>query len=144
MKCLVHGCTRTHRDAGVSFHRLPGKDPLRSRWLEALRLRANSKLLHQLDRVCSEHFSAQSFTSWEVSKNLGFERKKERLDDPSTGSHTSTSVQKAQTGLAGLTQFGWQLATYLNLGNCTTRVRVIPALHFFYAGTIRKGELPPK
>lgn len=83
MKCLVRGCTRTHRDAGVSFHRLPGKDPVRSRWLEALRLRANSKILHQLDRVCSEHFSAQSFTSWKVSKNLGFERKKKRLDEGS-------------------------------------------------------------
>ncbi|KAM7281485.1 hypothetical protein ISCGN_005848, partial [Ixodes scapularis] len=46
--------------------------------------------------------------------------------------------------LAGLTQFGWQLATYWKLGNCTTRVRVTPTLHFFNAGIIRKGELPPK
>lgn len=56
---------------------------MRSRWLEALRLRANSKLLRQLDRVCSEHFCPQSFTSWEVSKKLGFERKKKRLDEGS-------------------------------------------------------------
>ncbi|KAM7281845.1 uncharacterized protein ISCGN_002006 [Ixodes scapularis] len=46
--------------------------------------------------------------------------------------------------LAGLTQFGWQLATYGNLENCTTRVRVTPTLHFLYDGTIRKRELPPK
>ncbi|KAM7311692.1 hypothetical protein ISCGN_008599 [Ixodes scapularis] len=43
-----------------------------------------------------------------------------------------------------LTQFGWQLATYGNLENCTTRVRVTPTLHFLYDGTIRKRELPPK
>ncbi|KAM7298957.1 hypothetical protein ISCGN_019524 [Ixodes scapularis] len=47
-------------------------------------------------------------------------------------------------GLAGLTQFRWQLATYGNLENCTTRVRVTPTLHFLYDGTIRKRELPPK
>ncbi|KAM7293826.1 DDE-type integrase/transposase/recombinase [Ixodes scapularis] len=57
---------------------------------------------------------------------------------------TSSTRGSELRGLAGLTQFGWQLATYGNLENCTTRVRAMSTLHFHYDGTIRKRELPPK
>lgn len=87
MKCLVKGCGRTLRncDASVTFHRVPAKEPLRSRWLEALGMGSDSRI-PEPERVCSEHFSADSYSSWEVSKKLGFERKRKRLSDESVPS----------------------------------------------------------
>ncbi|KAM7287748.1 THAP domain-containing protein 1-like [Ixodes scapularis] len=86
MKCLVNGCTRTHRDASVSFHRLPTKEPLRSRWLGALGLHDDPKRPESASRVCSDHFCVQCFTSWRVSNKLCFPKQRRHFDDDATPS----------------------------------------------------------
>lgn len=79
MKCLVKSCGRTRRDRDPSdanrltFHRVPAKEPLRSRWLNALGLCSDS--VTDADRVCSEHFSAECYIAWELAMRLGFQRK---------------------------------------------------------------------
>ncbi|XP_042144265.1 uncharacterized protein LOC121834620 [Ixodes scapularis] len=87
MKCLVKGCGRVLRkgDASVTFHRVPTKEPLRSHWLEALGMSSDTRL-PGVERVCSDHFSAESYLSWDVSKKMGFELKRKRLSDDSVPS----------------------------------------------------------
>uniref|UniRef100_A0A6B0V612 THAP-type domain-containing protein n=1 Tax=Ixodes ricinus TaxID=34613 RepID=A0A6B0V612_IXORI len=80
MKCLVNGCGNTPKNLGVSFHRLPAKDPLRGRWLEALGQPALPEYEMRFLRVCSDHFSPESYTSW-ISNRLGFSSKRKRLSD---------------------------------------------------------------
>lgn len=80
MKCLVNGCRNTPKNLGVSFHRLPAKEPLRSRWLEALGQSALPEYDMKFLRVCSDHFSPESYTSW-ISNRLGFSSKRKRLND---------------------------------------------------------------
>ncbi|KAM7305377.1 hypothetical protein ISCGN_015274 [Ixodes scapularis] len=80
MKCLVNGCGNTPKNLGVSFHRLPAKEPLRTRWLEALGQPALPEYDTKFLRVCSDHFSPESYTSW-ISNRLGFSSKRKRLND---------------------------------------------------------------
>lgn len=80
MKCLVNGCGNTPKNLGVSFHRLPAKEPLRTRWLEALGQPALPEYDMKFLRVCSDHFSPESYTSW-ISNRLGFSSKRKRLND---------------------------------------------------------------
>nr|XP_018897848.1 PREDICTED: THAP domain-containing protein 6-like [Bemisia tabaci] len=75
--CAAFGCTNrtkcrtetrststtssSNADSKTSFHRIPGKEPQRSAWLQALR-RANYNPATDADaRVCSSHFNASDF-----------------------------------------------------------------------------------
>ncbi|XP_023018652.1 peroxynitrite isomerase THAP4 isoform X2 [Leptinotarsa decemlineata] len=60
MRCFVLWCRNSslnHRE-GVTFHKIP-KDRY-SEWLEAIK-RPSDTLPHSSRRICSEHFSSDSF-----------------------------------------------------------------------------------
>ena len=70
--CVAFGCDNSTDKVcpGVSFHRLPVKNPpLLKQWLASLRL--ESPPVHDANaRVCSEHFSPDSFTTYMKEKLL--------------------------------------------------------------------------
>ncbi|KAM7299079.1 putative protein TPRXL [Ixodes scapularis] len=128
-RCSVEIWESNTRTAGISLHRFPLDSRRREAWV----------------RFCNNR-SLQGKTPWQprgrVVCSLHFEES--ALLRPGHLRHNALPSVLPTKRLAGLTQFGWQLATYGNLGNYTTGVRVTPTLHSFNAGTIWKRELPPK
>lgn len=73
-------CLTTAPSEPVSYHSLPKGEPQRTRWLNAVRLRASHKDTSSL-RVCSDHFLPEDFYyDPKISSELKFKLKKRNLN----------------------------------------------------------------
>lgn len=73
-------CLTTAPSEPVSYHTLPKGEPQRTRWLNAVRLRASHKDTSSL-RVCSDHFLPEDFYyDPKISSELKFKLKKRNLN----------------------------------------------------------------
>ena len=120
--CIAFGCNNknTEQKKGISFHRLPKDEKLKKVWLAKLRLKCPPKNLDNV-RVCSEHFTPDSFVP-DMQAKFGFKKAVARLRDnaiPSIFVFTKqlqpreTSMRRAE--LAAKKQVSWNLSLESNM-----------------------------